>query len=351
MNSRMIRKSIILAIFFTLVFCAAVQSAEKVIDLKLATHWPAMHDMNNVMVDFARQIGLESEGRLRVSYFPAGMLANTGEKYLKVQSGVTDMTNIHLHLHPAEFPLAQLSTLPFLWTDGMEANWVLNQMSDVWEKELEAKNLKLLFMIGDPNFQILLKDKKARVPADFKGLRIRAGGIADEALKLWGAVPVSMKHGDMYEAMHRGVIDGIGFPVGAGKAFKLEEVTKYVYRCEFFSYHLHMAMNLDTWKRLPKDLQDAVMRASRKGDYLSGFHYDNSDALAFAYYKAKKVEIYEPTAAELKELKSSVAILKDKMIAELESKGLPGKKTMTRMEELIQRYRQMSNSEKLKMTY
>jgi hypothetical protein len=38
-------------------FC---KCCEKPIELKLATHWPAMHDMNNAMIDFARSIGLES---------------------------------------------------------------------------------------------------------------------------------------------------------------------------------------------------------------------------------------------------------------------------------------------------
>jgi TRAP-type C4-dicarboxylate transport system substrate-binding protein len=107
------------------------------------------------------------------------MLANTGEKYLKVRSGVTDMTNIHLHLHPESFP-CQLSH-SILWADGIEATWVLNQMADVWAKELEAKNIKLLYMIGDliSSYSKIKSEKTA----DFKGLRIRCGGFADEALK------------------------------------------------------------------------------------------------------------------------------------------------------------------------
>lgn len=351
MRNQLVGKLVVLIMMSLFIGVISTNAADKPIELKLATHWPAMHDMNNAMIDFARLIGLESGGRIKVTYYPAGMLANTGEKYLKVRTGVTDMTNIHLHLHPAEFPLVQLSTLPFLWADGMEATWVLNQMNDVWEKELEAKNIKLLYMIGDPNFQFLLRDKKVKKPSDFKGLRIRCGGFADEALKVWGAIPVSLKHSDMYEAMHRGVVDSIVFPVGAGKAFKLEEVIKYVYKCEFFSYHLHLAMNLDTWKRLPKDMQDAVTRASHQAARLSGFHYENQDALSFTHYKARKIEIYEPTEAELKELKASVAGLKDRMVADLEKNGLPGKKTLARMEDLIQKYRSMGNIEKLKLTY
>ena len=326
-------------------------AADKPIELKLATHWPSMHDMNNAMVDFARLIGLESKGKIRVTYYPTGMLATTGEKYLKVRTGVADMTNIHFHLHPGELPLIQLSTMPFLFRDGMEATWVLNQMSDVWAKELESKNIKLLYVIGDPNFQIMLRQKKVRTPADFKGLRLRSGGFADEGLKIWGAIPVSMKEAELYESLQKGVIDGVVFPVGAGKAFKLEEVIKYIYRIEYFTYGLAMSMNLDTWKRLPKDMQDAVMRASYQSASVSGFQYEDTDSKAFPYYKAKGIDVYTPTEAELKELKSSLAGLKDKMVADLEKKGLPGKKTLARMEELIQQYRAMGNIDKLKMTY
>ena len=340
-----------LAVISLLVNPISAKAAEKTFELKLATHWPVMHDMNNAMVDFGRLIGLESGGRIKVTYYSSGTLAATGEKYLKVRTGVTDITNVHFHLHPKEFPLMQLTTLPFLWTDGNEATWVWNQMNDVWAKEAEAKGIKLLYMIGDPNFQFLLRNKKVIKPEDFKGLRMRCGGFADEAIKVWGAIPVSMKESEIYESMQKGVIDGVVFPVGAGRAFQLEEVTKYIYRTEFFTYGLAMSMNLDTWKRLPKDMQDSVMRASYQAAHLCGYHYQSTDSFSFPYYKAKGVEIYTPTEVELKELKASLAGLKGKMVTDLEKKGLPGKKTLARMEELIQKYRAWSNIANLKMTY
>jgi TRAP-type C4-dicarboxylate transport system substrate-binding protein len=64
--------------------------------LRLATHWPVLHDMNNGMIEYAREIGRESEGRIEVSYYPAGTLAGSGEKLQKLCSGVCDIANIHL---------------------------------------------------------------------------------------------------------------------------------------------------------------------------------------------------------------------------------------------------------------
>lgn len=306
--------------------------------LKLASHWPVLHDMHNAMVEFAHIIGLESKGRIKVDYYPAGMLAGSAEKYEKVRAGVCDITNIHIVAHPGALPLVQLSTLPYLFRNGTEATWVLNQMNDIWAPRLKEKGLKHLFMIGDPNFQILLRDKKVTKLEDLKGLRLRCGGIANEALKIYGAVPVSLKHGDMYLAMQRGVVDGIVFPLGAARAFKLDEVSKYVLKIDFFSYHLQEAMNLRTWRKLPKDLQEAVMRASAKAGYLAGYHYENTDAFTFAYFKSKGVEIIEPEKAEMERFKAAVAGLKEKMVADLEKKGIPAKKTMDRMEDLMQKY-------------
>ncbi len=342
---------------FTLILCAGLlalfsgPASAAPVRLKLATHWPVLHDMNNVMIEFARDVGRESQGGIEVFYFPAGTLAGSGEKFQKVRTGVCDITNIHLANHPGAFPPAQLTTLPFLFADGTEAAWVLNHMQDDFAPNLESKNVKLLFMVGDPNFQILLRDKKVTRPEDLKGLRLKSSGFADEALKLWGAVPVKLKHGDMYLAMQRGVVDGIVFPLGAARSFKLEEVTKYVLKMDFFSYHLFMGMNLDTWKRLPPELQEAVMRSSRKAAYLSGFHYENTDAAAFPYYSAKGVEVYEPAPEVLQELKDSVAPLREKLIADLESKGFPAKETFQRMETLIREYRQWSRVQHLKPSY
>ncbi len=327
------------------------QASAEVYKLKLATHWPALHDMNNVMIEFAREIGRESQGKIDVTYYPAGTLAASGEKFQKLRTGVCDIANIHLANHPGVFPLAQLTTLPFLFADGTEATWVLNQMSDAFEKNLEANNVKLLFMVGDPNFQILLKDKKINSVEDFKGLRLKCGGFADETLKAWGAVPVQLKHGDMYLAMQRGVVDGIVFPLGAARSFKLEEVTKYVFKTDFFSYHLFIGMNLNTWKGLPPDMRDAVMRASANAAYLSGFHYQNTDAAALQAYVEKGVEVYEPNPALLTELKEKAAAVREKLIQKLEKDGLPAAETLDRLEKLIAEYRNWTRPAELKPVY
>ena len=330
---------------------ASVEAGPEPIRLKLATHWPVLHDMNNVMIEFARDIGRESGGRIKVTYFPAGTLAGSGEKYQKLRAGVCDMANIHLSQHPGAFPLAQLTTLPFLFSDGTEAAWVLNRMLDAFSSNLEAQNIKLLFMVGDPNFQVILSSKRVETPEDFKGLRLKCGGFADEALKLWGAVPVRLKHGDMYLALRRGVVDGIVFPVGAARSFKLEEAARYVFKLDFFSYHLFMGMNLDTWNRLPKELQEAVERASVKAAYLAGFHYQNTDAATFSYMASKGLEVYEPTSEQLQVLKSSVGPLREELVRELEEKGLPAQKTLARMEALMAQYRLWSGTNVLKPTY
>lgn len=346
--------SVILFGIAVLVFVASPLpglALEKPIQIKLATHWPVRHDMNNAMIEFARDIGRESNGLIQVTYYPAGMLAGSGEKYQKLRTGVSDISNIHFSQHPGVFPLVQLTTLPFLFQDGREAGWVLNQMLDAFAANLESKNVKLLYMVGDPNFQILLKDKKIETVADFKGMRLKSGGFADEVLKVWGAVPVRLKHGDMYLAMQRGVVDGIVFPVGAARAFKLNEVSKYVCKMDFFSYHLFMGMNLNTWKRLTPDLQKAVMRASSRASDMDAFHYQDTDGMTFGTFEKEGVEVYSPSEKSLAEMHSSVAHLKKKMIAEIEAKGLPGRKTMARIEELIKRYRENSMVDKLKYTY
>jgi TRAP-type C4-dicarboxylate transport system substrate-binding protein len=150
----------------------------------------------------------------------------------------------------------------------------------------------------------------------------------------------------MYLGMQRGVVDGIVFPLGAARSFKLEEVTKYVLKLDFFSYHLMEAMNLRTWRRLPPAQQEVVMRVADNVGYLSGFHYENTDAFTVPYFKAKGVEIIELEPAVKQQFIDKVAGLKGKMIDELEEKGEPGKETMARIDALIAKYRATVGSAK-----
>ncbi len=90
---------------------------------------------------------------------------------------------------------------------------------------------------------------------DFQGLKIRGSSTHIPLIKEIGAAPVVMGGGDIYTALERGVIDGFGWSwIGIMKS-GWYEVAKYVIDPPFGNGNQALLVNLDTWNRLPEDMQ------------------------------------------------------------------------------------------------
>jgi TRAP-type mannitol/chloroaromatic compound transport system substrate-binding protein len=103
-----------------------------------------------------------------------------------------------------------------------------------------------------------LSNKEIKTVADFKGLKFRGTGWSTKVVNEMGASGVMMPYQDVYSALERGLIDAceVGTPSGNWD-LKFHEVVKYQ---GFPGIHklwetAGIMINLDTWNKLPKDLQ------------------------------------------------------------------------------------------------
>ncbi|MBN1106275.1 MAG: TRAP transporter substrate-binding protein DctP [Deltaproteobacteria bacterium] len=93
---------------------------------------------------------------------------------------------------------------------------------------------------------------------DFKGMGIRGNPTTVQIVKTLGANPVSMGPGDVYTALERGVVQAHITPPIMLRVLGLVKVTKYLLFPQFFDTPNVLLVNLNTWKKLPKHLQDLV---------------------------------------------------------------------------------------------
>ena len=63
---------------------------------------------------------------------------------------------------------------------------------------------------------------------------------------------------EYHSAMERGVVDGIGTSIFAGLQFGLHEVSKYLISHSFYRSTVALPVNLATWNRIPKHLQEMM---------------------------------------------------------------------------------------------
>ncbi len=119
--------------------------------------------------------------------------------------------------------------------------------------------------------------KEINKPEDWKGLKIRIGGLAGAVMSRIGAVPQQIAGGDIYPALEKGTIDAAEW-VGPYDDEKLgfSKVAKYYYYPGWWEGQamLHFFFNLEKWNSLPKSYQAAAKAAAALANTAMMARYD-----------------------------------------------------------------------------
>lgn len=113
-------------------------------------------------------------------------------------------------------------------------------------------------------FQLYLK--KPINTADLKGLNIRVSPMYLAAIKGLGGNPVVIAPTEVYAALERNVVDGYCWPAVGIRDWGWEKLTKYAVEPSFYTGPNPLLMNLNTWNKLPKKLQDIVTEATKEAE-------------------------------------------------------------------------------------
>lgn len=98
-------------------------------------------------------------------------------------------------------------------------------------------------------------------PQELATLRLSGSGPLTPAMVGLGISPV-VGLSEFYTSLEQGVIDGFGHTPGSMVSFHMQEVTKYKIDPPILKGSAVNAINLDSWNRIPKHLQDLMLEAS-----------------------------------------------------------------------------------------
>jgi len=110
-------------------------------------------------------------------------------------------------------------------------------------------------------------NKKIEKIEDFKGLNVRVMSLYAPFTKALGASPVTMAPPELYNALERRIVDGFMFPTFGITGYAWHEVTKYKIEPQVFQAEPATLVNLDTWNKLPKHLQDLLTDVAKIIEY------------------------------------------------------------------------------------
>jgi TRAP-type C4-dicarboxylate transport system substrate-binding protein len=118
---------------------------------------------------------------------------------------------------------------------------------------------------------LILSNKPIEKLEDLKGLTIRAPDISGEVVGALGGTAAPTPMMEVYDSVSKGVINGVWAPYETLKTFRFAEVTKYVAVCWQIGsvYPFYLAMNKNSYDKLPRELQSLVDEMS--GEYQERF--------------------------------------------------------------------------------
>ena len=207
---------------------------------------------------WVERVNKAADGTFEFKIFAGPGLGNYQTIYDRTINSVADAAFGLLGPISSQFPKTTVPALPFVTPDatiGSLALWQLlvdGVISSEWQK------VKPLALMVFPNVVIHSRKPIAKLE-DVHGLKISVQSRpVGEGIERLGGAPITMAVTDLYPSLQRGTIDAatIGWP--AHQVYKLAEVSNYHIAVPLGSEVTFMAMNKDSYAKLPPKGRAAI---------------------------------------------------------------------------------------------
>lgn len=248
-------------IFFILLFTTNSFSQT----LKYAGTLPIKHHLTESQKLFADKVNEKTNGKLKIEVFPAGQLYKAHEIPSAVATGSVDI-GFNLTTVWTKDLISEINDVPFLMVNANQVAkaWDRNEkLFKYYSKTMENRQMKTLGVILFGSFFDISSNKKIVNPEDFSGKKIRsASAISSETIRALGGSPVTMDPAEMYLGLQSGTIDAAITGITSIEQRKLWENSKYVTVAGSSFGVFAVNMNLQTFNKLSKDNQNALLQAA-----------------------------------------------------------------------------------------
>jgi len=252
--------------FFVLTVCLAGtgHAAEKVTTLKFAHFVPATTAEGKLMQEWADEVGKRTNGRVKVNVYPAQTLMPAAQIYDGVTKEVADIGYSIFAYTKGRFPLTEVIDLPIGYQNPAVPAYLINAYYKKF-KPKELDDVKVLFLEAHGRDIISTKKPIARL-ADIKGMKLRASGLSAKVVNGLGASAVGLPITDTYDALSKGVVEGLVLDWGGILNWKMGDFVKnhvespgVAATVAFFT-----VMNKDKWNSLPPDIQATIEKLNEE---------------------------------------------------------------------------------------
>jgi len=270
---------------------------------------------------FAEDVKKATGGALDITVHANGSLIKHPDILRAVGTGQVNIGELLLGQFGNEDPVFAADNVPFV-APGYDNAWKFYQAQKPFlEKKLQGRGLKLLYSVAWPGQGIYSRDP-VKSAADFKGLKMRTySPLTSRLAELLGATPVQAQVPDIPQMFATGAMQTMVTSSATGTASKAWEFVKNYYKTNAWNPKNVVVANERAFARLPKDQQDALVKAAAaaepRGWEMSKQREKDADELLVK----NGVSVSEPSA----DLKAALTRIGEQMAGEWEkSAGADG---------------------------
>lgn len=280
----------IMVFAFLCITTSPIITQEKVVKLRYSNFFPPMHPISKLAEEWCKEIEKRTDGRVKFTYFPGNTLAPPPQAYDAVVKGIADVAQNLLAYSPGRLPLSEVLQQPLGLKSGYQGTKLANAYYQKFKpKEFDDVKVMYLHGVAPGTFHTKTEIKSF---FDVKGLRIKANAENADIVKALGGAPVTMPITETYDALQKGIAEGILLPNEALKGWKFAEVVKTSLDSNAVSYltSMYVIMSKDKWNQISKADQAAIEKINKEWIEKQGKLWNqlDKDGKEFAIQKGVK---------------------------------------------------------------
>lgn len=308
------------------------------VELRLGGPFAASHIMQAaVLNDWVEEVGEESDGSISIDIVPSQALAPAASLYENTVSGAQELGWSLQTYTPGRFPITELIQTPLTFSSAEQATNVLWDLYEEYpEFQEEYDDVHVVALWTTDTGHVWTTDSE--IDSDLSGKTFRSPGAAENTfITALGSTPVGMPAPEMYDAVERGVVDGVFLQYSGLESFNLLELVNSGLECNCYTSAQFIVMNRGVWDGLTEDQRQVL-------EDLSGRELSLRLAKAYEEHTATVRQDVKEAGITVNELPSPLpekwATARDataeELVAHVEDAGAPGQEIFDRLIEIAE---------------
>jgi TRAP-type C4-dicarboxylate transport system substrate-binding protein len=315
--------SLIAVLFLIGAMSAQVQAQDKVIKLKYTNFFPPAHPISKLTEAWCKEVEKRTNGRIKISYFPGNTLCPPTQAYDSVVKGIADIGQTLAAYAAGRFLLTEVLAQPLGYTSNAQPTRTCNAFYQKF-KPKEFDDTKIMYIHGHGKGMFHTRKVLSSI-ADLKGLRIKANAENQPIVTAMGGSPVALPITETYDALQKGLLDGILLPFEALKGWKFVDIVKTSIPSDPMAYTapIPIFMNKDKWNSLSKEDQKTIEKINEEWVEKQAQLWEKLEKGGEEDAIKKGIKILKPTPEENAQIAEKMKAVRAEWVKKMAAKGLP----------------------------